>query len=363
MNSNVGVIDAVSNASHELRIMTTDGDPLVSIIVGVMNEAETVEASLRSILNIEYPNFEIIIVDGGSSDGTVDRVRALAQGNRKLHLIEQEGYLSAARNAGARAAKGEIFAYTDADCIVTRTWLRHLVAPLVQGTSVVVGVGGPNVISDKVQNVWTSVLKLVLDTFIGSAGSVQVRSARDEYVRSVSGSNSAFRAATVREFGGFDERLSSCEDADLCARMVKRGHKLRFVTEAIVYHLRSYHNLGNFGHHMYGYGRGRGEAILLKPRTDMNPTAAAILTLIVSETVLIVSAVMFGGVAEAIFVAFTAAYFILVLSTSIIIARGNFKTSLAAAAGFLVLHISYATGLLRGLISGIGKIIGGRKSS
>ena len=336
------------------------GEPFVSVIVGVMNESDMIEACLESLLGLDYDGYEILIVDGGSTDGTVEKLERIAAMNKRVRLVRKEGYLGTARNAGAAVAKGAILAFTDADCIVTENWLRLLIGTLVNEPSTTAGVGGPNVTTDRIQNVWSTIIDSLLHTFLGSAGSVQVNTTKNQYVRSVPGSNSAFWANRVRELGGFDERLRSCEDADLCARMLKEGLRLRFVREAIVYHHKDYHSLGNFGHHMYSYGHGRGEAISLKPSTDINLAAATIVAFLALEVALAIETFLGSVSAEILFILCTTGYFVVVVATSIAISRGITSKALAAIVGFLVLHASYATGLLAGLFSGLAKTASAR---
>ena len=96
-------------------------------------------ACLESLGKIDYPKFEIILVDDGSTDNTAQiaaefpNVRYIHQSNRGL---------SAARNTGAAAARGEVLAYTDADCMADVDWLYYLIGTLTSGDFA--GVGGPN---------------------------------------------------------------------------------------------------------------------------------------------------------------------------------------------------------------------------
>ena len=114
--------------------------PSVSIIVCSYNGAATLHACLESLGKIEYPKFEVILVDDGSTDNTAQiaaefaNVRYIHQPNRGL---------SAARNTGAAAARGEVLAYTDADCMADVDWLYYLIGTLTSGDFA--GVGGPNV--------------------------------------------------------------------------------------------------------------------------------------------------------------------------------------------------------------------------
>ena len=80
----------------------------------------TVDACLASLKKLNYPNYEVVVVNDGSTDGT----RQIAEGYSYVRLINQENKgLSEARNVGIRAAAGEIIAFTDADCMADADWL------------------------------------------------------------------------------------------------------------------------------------------------------------------------------------------------------------------------------------------------
>ena len=89
---------------------------------------------------LNYPEYEVILVDDGSTDDT-SYIAAQFPWVRYIHQSNQG--LSHARNTGAAAAKGEVFAYTDSDCMVDPDWLYYLIGTLVSGDYA--GVGGPNV--------------------------------------------------------------------------------------------------------------------------------------------------------------------------------------------------------------------------
>jgi GT2 family glycosyltransferase len=155
----------------------------------------------------------------------------------------------------------------------------------------------------------------------------------------------------VRELGGFDQRLSLCEDADLSTRMLKAGFRLRFVPSGIVYHAREYHSLSNFGHHMFRYGRGRGEAIAMKPKTNLSLTALGIASFVVIEILLFASAMLGSQLSRLLFMIFTSTYLLVIVATSLVLVRGIKTRFFAAIIAFLVLHTSYASGLLTGFFS------------
>jgi glycosyltransferase involved in cell wall biosynthesis len=104
-----------------------DDWPFVSIIVPVYNGSRTIDALLTSLLALDYPadRCEILIVDNRSTDDTRERILRYP-----VTLLEETGIQGsdAARNRGIEAAKGEILAFTDADCVVEPTWLKRLLA-------------------------------------------------------------------------------------------------------------------------------------------------------------------------------------------------------------------------------------------
>src|SRR5438093_10484670 len=105
-------------------------EPSVSVVVAAYEAEDTIDACVRSLLELRYPTdkLELRVVDNESSDGTV---AALSEyGDRIVLLHERTRGAAAARNAGLAAATGEVIAFTDADCVVDPDWLRHLVVPL-----------------------------------------------------------------------------------------------------------------------------------------------------------------------------------------------------------------------------------------
>jgi cellulose synthase/poly-beta-1,6-N-acetylglucosamine synthase-like glycosyltransferase len=326
-------------------------EPSVSVVVAVKNERAMIEPCLKSLLDQDYGNYEIIVVDAGSTDSTPEVVEKIVSDNKGVRLLRAEGYAAAGRNVGIMAAMGDMLAFIDGDCIAPRDWLRQLIGPLASEPSTTAGVGGPSIPIDQIENVWSTITNSVLQTFLGSAGSVQVRVSKKGYVRSLSTANSAFRTNVVRELGGFDQRLSLCEDADLSTRMLKAGFRLRFVPSGIVYHAREYHSLSNFGHHMFRYGSGRGKAIAMKPKTNLSLTALGIASFIVIEILLFASAMLGSQLSRLLFMIFTSTYLLVIVATSLVLVRGIKTRFFAAIITFLVLHTSYASGLLTGFFS------------
>src|SRR4029078_8525580 len=92
------------------------GMPLVSVIIAPYNVEPYVGAAIRSALAQTFTDFELIVVDDGSKDGTANMVRQLARQDRRITLVQQTNCgLAGARNSAMRAARGEYFALLDSD--------------------------------------------------------------------------------------------------------------------------------------------------------------------------------------------------------------------------------------------------------
>lgn len=91
------------------------GQPLVSVITPVLNSAETLEMTLSSVAAQTYPNVEHIVVDGGSTDGTIEILRRFSSSVRLRWLSEPDTGMYAALNKGMTLASGEVMSYLNSD--------------------------------------------------------------------------------------------------------------------------------------------------------------------------------------------------------------------------------------------------------
>jgi len=109
--------------------------PPVSVVVTVLDDRERLERCLDALCDLDYPAYEVIVVDDGSTDGTREAVRARADGDDRLRLIEVGDPaaplgIGASRNRGVEAARHDVVAFTDADCRPRSAWLADLVPHL-----------------------------------------------------------------------------------------------------------------------------------------------------------------------------------------------------------------------------------------
>lgn len=208
--------------------------PLVSIVICTFNRKNLLSDCLTSIFSMEYPRslYEVIIVDGGSNDGTEE---LLTKFSDIRFVVERKYGLAYARNKGAELAQGSVVAYTDDDCIVDQQWLRNLVAGFKKSESIA-GVGGPvyplhpEIIPPKI------LVKPALGLF--DEGN------REKLVQGIITSNSAFKREIFRTVK-FDEslgitrrgKLILCgEDVVFSKTIRDHGYLLLYTPHAKVYH-------------------------------------------------------------------------------------------------------------------------------
>jgi O-antigen biosynthesis protein len=215
--------------------------PFVSVIVCSYNGGRTLAACLDSLGRLNYPDYEIILVDDGSTDDTRD----IAEQFPHVRYIYQENRgLSHARNTGAAAAKGEVFVYTDSDCMADVDWLYYLIGTLLSGDYA--GVGGPNV-PPPAQN-W---IQACVAAAPGGPSHVLLT---DIIAEHVPGCNMAFYRWAFENIGGFDaEYHKAGDDVDFCWRLQQAGCVIAFSATAIVWHHRRF-TLRAFLKQQDGYG-------------------------------------------------------------------------------------------------------------
>jgi len=190
--------------------------PLISVIVPMYNEEQNVDECILSLLNVDYPTKEIIIVDDGSSDRTAEVV---AKHSVRLIRLGKNMGPSAARNEGIKAAKGDFIAFTDGDCIVDKFWLKKLIRNYTNPR--VGGVGGP--FRNPESGYFSNYINLAVLDFLSRE-------------KLLSTGNASFRAEILRRIGGFDSSFRTEEDDEISIRVKKAGYDLVIEPEAVVWH-------------------------------------------------------------------------------------------------------------------------------
>ncbi len=200
--------------------------PRVSVVVCAYNAERTMEPCLASLEHLNYPDYEVIVVNDGSKDRTLE----ISEKFGYCRIVSQPNKgLSVARNVGAEAATGEIVAYTDSDCVADPDWLTYLVAKME--TSDLVACGGPNFPPPEDSLVPAAVA-------VSPGGPTHVLLS-DDVAEHIAGCNMAFRRSVLLRLGGFDPVYRAAgDDVDICWRLQDAGYTIGFSPAAIVWHFR-----------------------------------------------------------------------------------------------------------------------------
>jgi glycosyltransferase involved in cell wall biosynthesis len=221
----------------------------VTVIATVLNEAEAIEALLQSLERQTRPPDEVIIVDGGSTDGTLEKLEHFArQGRLPLKVLSWPGCnISQGRNLAIRAAQGALIASTDAGVRLEDDWLERLIAPF-EGERPPDVVGGffladPRSPFELALGAVTLPLpeEIKAERFYPSSRSV------------------AFRREAWQAVGGYPEWLDYCEDLLFDFALRDAGYSFAFAPQALV-HFRPRKTLAAFFKQYYRYARGDGKA-------------------------------------------------------------------------------------------------------
>ena len=226
--------------------------PKVSVVVCAYNAERTMEPCLASLEKLNYPNYEVIVVN----DGSTDRTREISEGFSYIRLINQENKgLSAARNVGIAAATGEVVAFTDSDCVADPDWLSYLMTTYVRSGRA--AVGGPNFPPPE-------------DTLVPSAVAVSPGGPthvllNDEVAEHIPGCNMAFRKTALEEISGFDPVFRAAgDDVDLCWRLQNQGYQIGFSPAAVVWHFRR-NTVNAYLNQQRGYGKAEAQLYFKHP--------------------------------------------------------------------------------------------------
>ncbi len=215
--------------------------PRVSVVVCTYNGARTIRDCLDGLSRLDYPDYEVIVVDDGSTDATGVIAR---QYDCRLIQTENQG-LANARNTGLAAATGEIIAYLDDDAYPDPDWLTYLAATFLR--TPYAGVGGPNIAPPGDGPIAECVAR-------APGGPVHVL-VTDREAEHIPGCNMAFRKSCLEAIGGFDPQFRTAgDDVDVCWRLQERGWTLGFHPAAMVWHHRR-NSLRTYWRQQIGYGR------------------------------------------------------------------------------------------------------------
>jgi glycosyltransferase involved in cell wall biosynthesis len=197
---------------------------MLSLIITVLNEKENLPKWLDSILGQSVLPDEIVIVDGGSKDGTWEWLAMIAESNVKIKAFQHPGNISSGRNRAIREAGGDVIIATDAGCIYDKDWFKKITEPFADQACRAVATGfGP----------WLEKDDGLLLHLIASA----TTPAPHEFARDwlPSSRSVAFKKSLWQEVGGYPEWIPICEDIIFDLKIRKTGAKFSYIRQPLVF--------------------------------------------------------------------------------------------------------------------------------
>jgi GT2 family glycosyltransferase len=221
----------------------------VSVLVCTRNGSCTLAFCLEALEKQTHPNYEVLVIDDGSTDATPEIARRFSY---VRYVRQDHAGLSAARNLGMMEATGTLLAYTDDDCIPDEDWLVYACRAFEDPQCV--AAGGPN-LPPPPRNLTEACVAVAP----GAPAHVLLN---DEEAEHLPGCNLVIRKSALHAIGGFRTEFTTAgDDVDVCWRLQSHGGKLRFVPAALVWHHRRF-TVSAYLRQQRGYGHA--EAMLVR---------------------------------------------------------------------------------------------------
>ena len=211
--------------------------PSVTVLVTMKNSAHTIKKCIDSILKLDYPNKKIMCVDAFSTDGTYE---ILKKYGNKIELYQKKGNISIAYNWAYKKINTDFIAFTNADCVVKRDWLKKLISGFTSDD--IVATAGYCATPKKVNR---------LQRLIGAELEYRFKTF-PEFISRAPDMNLCVRTKIAKKIP-WNEKLDVTQETDWGYRLTKYG-KMRYIPDAIVYH---YHRATwkNYFKQQMKYGR------------------------------------------------------------------------------------------------------------
>jgi glycosyltransferase involved in cell wall biosynthesis len=206
-----------------------------SVVINTYNRADGLKATLKSLLCLDYPDFEIVVVNGPSTDHTQEVLEFYAE--RIKTCVCPKPNLSMSRNIGICAAAGDIIAFIDDDAIPEPEWLNQLAEAF--DSPMVAAAGGKvmNHTGYEFQYQYSTADRLGNAQWNLTVPTPELNFPDSKCFPYLQGTNTAFCRKALLNIGGFDEEYEFyLDETDVCARLVDAGYLVRQLPNAYVHH-------------------------------------------------------------------------------------------------------------------------------
>ena len=212
----------------------------ISIVVATYNGQRTIQECISSLIMLDYPFYEILIIDNNSTDKTKSIVQTFQKKHKRIHYFnENKQGLSFSRNRGIKESTGEIVAFIDDDAIADKLWLHYLA--LAYSVKSKIGCVGGKVLPLKTINFPTWFKKEML-SILGVFDYGNETKVLPTNISPI-GCNISYRKEVIMKVGKFNvdlgrkkESLLSCEETEMCKRLGEAGYIIMYEPKAKVYH-------------------------------------------------------------------------------------------------------------------------------
>jgi glycosyltransferase involved in cell wall biosynthesis len=219
---------------------------MISLIITVLNEKKNISAWFESIQKQSLPLDEIVIVDGGSDDGTWEYLQEVQKKISNLNIFKSSGNIAEGRNFAIRETKGNIIVVTDAGCVYNTNWLEKIVQPIVAGNGKWSATAfGP----------WFEPSDSLLVYSIAAATVPEKNEFKKDWLPS--SRSVAFTKELWHTVGGYPEWIPYCEDVIFDLKIKKTVGAPAFIREPLVF-WRPRMNLLKYCKQLYNYTRSEG---------------------------------------------------------------------------------------------------------
>ena len=233
--------------------------PRFSVIVPVYNRIDEVHDLMESLSRQTFTDFEVIIVEDGSTQPCKQVVEQYASTMQARYFFKSNEGRSIARNYGIERAQGDYFVFFDSDCVIPETYFETLSKSLDE--NYVDCFGGPDAAHDSF-SLTQKAINFSMTAFLTTGG---IRGGKVQLEKFVPRSfNMGYSRKVWQQVGGFREMFS--EDIDMSTRIRQAGFSIRLIREAFVYHKRRV-DFSKFARQTYVFGMSRITLKLLYPQS------------------------------------------------------------------------------------------------
>ena len=235
----------------------------ISVVVAVRNEINYIEKCIESLFKQDFDGeYEVIVVDGMSDDGTYEMLEKLQKKYKFILLKNPKKNAAAGRNIGIDAAKGDAIAFIDGDAIAAKNWLSSIKKAFE--TSNAIGVGGPDLLPED-SGYKARVIGLIMTSPLARGGrfnpsTQHAMMEKERYVEHIPTCNLCLKKEIFDEVGKFDENFVKGQDLELSYRIVKAGYKLFYSPSIQVIHYRKQH-IRHFARQIYKWAKAKAAII------------------------------------------------------------------------------------------------------